>query len=71
MRSSVSAFLPQGQNYFEVPAGSLGFSVVLFTSCAAIAIMLLVIRRFAVGAELGGPTAVSYTHLTLPTMAVV
>lgn len=43
---------------FEVPAGSLGFSVVVFTICAIVTLILIVIRRF-VGvfgnAELGGP----------------
>jgi len=65
MRPSVSTLLPQGQNYFEVPAGSLGFSVVLFTSCAAIAITLLVVRRFVVGAELGGPTVMKYVSAVI------
>lgn len=43
---------------FEVPAGSLGFSVVVFTICAIVTLILIVVRRF-VGvfgnAELGGP----------------
>lgn len=43
---------------FEVPAGSLGFSVVIFTICAVVTLILIVIRRY-VGvfgnAELGGP----------------
>ncbi|XP_056017279.1 sodium/calcium exchanger 3-like isoform X1 [Ostrea edulis] len=43
---------------FEVPAGSLGFSVVIFTVLAVLTLILIVIRRY-VGlfgnAELGGP----------------
>jgi len=39
--------------YF-VPAGSLGFSVVLFTTLAVIALCFLCIRRKMVGGELGG-----------------
>ena len=58
-------FLPQGQNYFEVPAGNLGFSVILFTSCAVIAIILLVTRRFVAGAELGGPTVLKYVSAVI------
>jgi solute carrier family 8 (sodium/calcium exchanger) len=45
---------------FEVPAGSLGFSVVVFTVLAVLTLVLFVIRRY-VGlfgnAELGGPKA--------------
>lgn len=43
---------------FKVNAGSLGFSVVIYTACAVIAIGLLVLRRFTGvfgNAELGGP----------------
>lgn len=39
--------------YF-VPAGSLGFSVVIFLICAVICLIILVIRRVVVGGELGG-----------------
>lgn len=43
---------------FEVPAGSLGFSVAIFTVCAIVTLILIVVRR-VVGvfgnAELGGP----------------
>ncbi|CAM9547482.1 unnamed protein product [Chrysoparadoxa australica] len=41
---------------FAVPAGSLGFSVMVFSLCAVTCIALLVVRRKVVGAELGGPT---------------
>ena len=37
-----------------VPAGSLGFSVGVFTSCAIACIISLTLRRAAFGAELGG-----------------
>lgn len=39
---------------YEVPAGSLAFSVLIFTICAAICIGLLVVKRKMVGCELGG-----------------
>jgi len=43
---------------FVVEAGSLSFSVTLFCSFAAVAIVILLIRRLKVfgGGELGGPT---------------
>jgi len=44
---------PENPGYF-VPAGSLGFSVALFTALAVTCIMFLVARRFVVGGELGG-----------------
>jgi solute carrier family 8 (sodium/calcium exchanger) len=40
---------------FLVPAGSLGFSVGVFSSCAIICLMLLVLMRCLYGGELGGP----------------
>jgi len=39
---------------FYVPAGSLGFSVVVFIICASVCIVYLLIRRKVVGGELGG-----------------
>ena len=39
--------------YF-VPAGSLGFSVVVFIICAVLCIICLLVRRRTVGGELGG-----------------
>ncbi|KAK6170124.1 hypothetical protein SNE40_018596 [Patella caerulea] len=45
---------------FDVPVGSLVFSVILYTIAAVIALSILVIRRnvkFLGNAELGGPTA--------------
>jgi len=42
-----------GGTYF-VPSESLGFSVVVFIFCAFLCILLLVVRRFVVGGELGG-----------------
>lgn len=41
------------QNYY-VPAGSLGFSVVVFCVCAVCCVIFLLIRRCKVGGELGG-----------------
>eukprot|EP00927_Polykrikos_kofoidii_P064982 TRINITY_DN60783_c0_g1_i1.p1 TRINITY_DN60783_c0_g1~~TRINITY_DN60783_c0_g1_i1.p1 ORF type:complete len:1006 (-),score=166.38 TRINITY_DN60783_c0_g1_i1:139-3063(-) len=40
---------------FMVPAGSLVFSVAVFTLCAVLCIVLLVVRRYLYGGELGGP----------------
>ena len=37
-----------------MPAGSLGFSVVVFIICAVMCIITLLIRRWKVGGELGG-----------------
>ncbi|XP_050391530.1 sodium/calcium exchanger 1 [Patella vulgata] len=48
---------------FAVPAGSLSFSVVLYTVCALIAIALLMVRRYTSifgRAELGGPKVTKY-----------
>jgi solute carrier family 8 (sodium/calcium exchanger) len=39
---------------YYVPAGSLGFSVVVFCSVAVICVLVLLIRRCVVGGELGG-----------------
>jgi len=39
---------------YYVPAGSLGFSVVIFCCCAVTCIIFLMIRRKVVGGELGG-----------------
>ena len=43
----------RGEPYF-VPAGSLGFSVVVFIICAVLCIICLLVRRCKVGGELGG-----------------
>jgi solute carrier family 8 (sodium/calcium exchanger) len=40
---------------FLMPAGSLGFSVSVFTACALACLVLLFIRRTLYGGELGGP----------------
>lgn len=42
---------------FEVPAGNLGFSVIVFTCCALATIALILLRRYIplFGGELGGP----------------
>jgi solute carrier family 8 (sodium/calcium exchanger) len=49
---------PEGK-YF-VPAGSLGFSVVVFIICAVLCVILLLVRRKMIGGELGGGTAGRY-----------
>jgi solute carrier family 8 (sodium/calcium exchanger) len=45
---------------FVVPAGSLGFSVIIFTICALVALLTLAIRRQLYGFELGGPAVPAY-----------
>jgi len=40
---------------FIVPAGSLGLSVITFSSCALCALGLLYFNRITSGGELGGP----------------
>jgi len=45
---------------FAVPAGDLGFSVGVFSACACTCLGVLVLRRWALGFELGGPTATKY-----------
>jgi len=44
---------------FEVDAGSLGPMVAVFCCCAVSCIGLLLVRRWVVGAELGGPVLVA------------
>lgn len=39
---------------YYVPAGPLGFSVVVFVVCAIVCIIFLIIRRCTLGGELGG-----------------
>ena len=46
---------------FEVPPGTLAFSVTLFSICAVICLIVLYLRRVLPslgGAELGGPTKI-------------
>ena len=46
-------------NTFDVPVGSLGFSVTIFCIEALLAIIILMLRRNpSVGGELGGPKSV-------------
>jgi|TARA_B110001450_G_C17605422_1_gene474895 solute carrier family 8 (sodium/calcium exchanger) len=39
---------------YYVPAGSLGFSVVVFIACAVVCFITLIARRKMLGGELGG-----------------
>ena len=39
---------------YYVPAGSLGFSVVVFIVVAITCVFILLVRRYLVGGELGG-----------------
>jgi solute carrier family 8 (sodium/calcium exchanger) len=45
---------------YKMYAGSLGFSVAVFISCAIVALAILLWRRWRAGGELGGPPATCY-----------
>jgi len=47
---------PSAPVAFAVPAGSLGYSVMVFLGCAVTTILTLVLRRATLGYELGGPS---------------
>jgi solute carrier family 8 (sodium/calcium exchanger) len=47
-------YSPTGKGVYSVPAGSLAFSVMLFSVLATCAIVTLMARRAVTGAELGG-----------------
>jgi len=53
-------YLDYPDGIFVVPAGSLGFSVAIFTGCAILGVLTLALRRQFVGSELGGPAWVAY-----------
>merc|ERR1712048_221843 len=55
---NVVADYPDG--IFVVPKGSLGISVMAFSTFAVVCILTLVLRRNVVGGELGGPTGSAY-----------
>lgn len=46
-----------GMGAYPMASGSLGFSVIIFCICACTCIGCVYLRRFAFGAELGGPMA--------------
>jgi len=46
---------------FAVPAGSLGTSVTIFSSCAVLTLGTLMLRRYREGHELGGVKVAKYT----------
>jgi solute carrier family 8 (sodium/calcium exchanger) len=51
----IATFYEMGNDRgYYVPAGSLGFSVVVFIICAVLCIICLLVRRWKVGGELGG-----------------
>mmetsp|Transcript_27992 Transcript_27992/g.65642 ORF Transcript_27992/g.65642 Transcript_27992/m.65642 type:complete len:784 (-) Transcript_27992:280-2631(-) len=47
-------YAPRGKGQYDVPAGSLGFSLALFSTLAAVALLTLLVRRHFNGGELGG-----------------
>lgn len=55
--ASIYWMVKEGTN-FQVPAGNLGFTVIIYTVCAVVAISILILRRLLKpfgNAELGGP----------------
>jgi solute carrier family 8 (sodium/calcium exchanger) len=50
----------KGAKPYEVPAGTLAFSVAVFLGVAIICFMILIARRCFIGGELGGPTTSKY-----------
>ncbi|KAL1503577.1 hypothetical protein AB1Y20_012055 [Prymnesium parvum] len=55
--SKESWYSPDMKVGFAVPAGDLGFSVAVFSTCAIICLALLAARRHFLGFELGGPSS--------------
>ena len=51
-----------GSAAFAAPGGALGFSVMVFCTCALCTFAIIVYRRFSVGAELGGPIGPAKVH---------
>jgi solute carrier family 8 (sodium/calcium exchanger) len=45
---------------FVVKAGTLGFSVAVFVGCAAVCLIMLMVRRYTCQGELGGPRLPKY-----------
>jgi solute carrier family 8 (sodium/calcium exchanger) len=54
-----------GTARFVAPGGALGFSVIVFCSCALATFSILMYRRGAVGAELGGDPAKAKVHAAM------
>lgn len=50
-----TSYQAKNNDVFSVPAGDLAFSVMMYLSTSIVCFILLIIRRFAVGGELGGP----------------
>lgn len=62
--ASVYNVASRDTDYF-VPAGNLGFSVIMFLCCAACCFAILIGRRCIIGAEIGGPVGSRYTTAAL------
>ena len=50
---------------FAVPAGDLGYSVSVFCACSTVCLSVLVLRRSALGGELGGPPLTKWLSFLL------
>lgn len=59
---------PPAISGYEVKAGSLNFSVIVFCSVAVVCITTFYIRRAFFGGELGGPSTCKYISASLMTM---
>jgi len=60
----VAAKYPGGP-YYVVLGGDLGFSVATFVTACALGTMLILYRRFVLGAELGGPVMAKYASTAI------
>jgi len=61
----LEAYGSSGEFGFMVPAGELGFSVLVYSALAVLAVIFFVIRRNVYGGELGGPKAHCYLSSTI------
>jgi solute carrier family 8 (sodium/calcium exchanger) len=59
-KDEVAEYVKQYPGTFVVPSGNLGVSVAVFSSCATVAIGIILLRRWLLGCELGGPTLAKY-----------
>jgi solute carrier family 8 (sodium/calcium exchanger) len=50
---------------FEVPAGDLAFSVMMYLSTSIVCFIILIVRRKVIGGELGGPPASKWLSAAL------
>ena len=61
----VAAQQPPGRAVYVLVGGDLGFSVILFWACCLLGVLIILMRRFTLGAELGGPRCAKYASAAL------